>query len=158
MRNFLRHIIAFIFYLFCFKCSYSQSQGTDTSRSYLIRPLQIFDGKQIIKNTWILVKNNMIKEMGTPGSFNFPSNCVIIDMPNQTLLPGLIDGCTHLFLHPFSEVPWENQVLKESNSERVLRAASNAKATLLAGFTTIRDMGTEGADFEDVALLRSIEI
>ncbi|UAY53557.1 amidohydrolase family protein [Ferruginibacter albus] len=157
MRNFYRCFIAITLIV----CSYSvQAQSfsaNDTSKSYLIRPLQIFDGKEMLRNTWILVKGNMIKAVGAPGSFNFPANCVIIDMPNQTLMPGLIDGFTHLFLHPFTEASWENQVLKEPKAERVLRAAANARTTLMAGFTTIRDMGTMGADFEDVGLQRSIE-
>jgi imidazolonepropionase-like amidohydrolase len=158
MRNLLRNSITLILFIFCLHQAYSQPKNAaDTSKYYLLRPLQIFDGEEMVKNAWVLVKNNVIKEVGAPGSFNFPSNCVIIDMPNQTLLPGLIDGYTHLFLHPYSEVSWGDQILKESRSERVLRAAANAKTTLLAGFTTIRDMGTVGADFEDVGLRRSIE-
>lgn len=132
-------------------------QAADTSHYYLLRPLQVFDGKEIKKNTWVLVKNNLIVNTGAPGSFSFPSKAVIIDMPNQTLLPGLIDGHTHLFLHQYSEASWDNQVLKESRAERVLRAANGARNTLMAGFTTIRDMGTQGAGYEDVGLQQSIE-
>jgi imidazolonepropionase-like amidohydrolase len=132
-------------------------QRFDTSRYYLLRPLQIFDGKDVKKGTWVLVKNNIIQSVGPSGSFSFPANTVIIDMPNQTLLPGLIDGHTHIFLHPYSEASWNDQVLKESKAERVLRAANAAKNTLMAGFTTIRDMGTQGAGYEDVGLQQSIE-
>lgn len=120
-------------------------------------PRMQFEGKPILKNTWVLVKDNMIKEMGPSGSFNFPANAVIIDMPNQTLLPGLIDGHTHLFLHPYTEASWDNQVLRESKAERVIRASNNARLTLLSGVTTIRDMGTQGAGYEDVGLEQSIE-
>ncbi|MEP6675239.1 MAG: amidohydrolase family protein [Ferruginibacter sp.] len=135
----------------------AQQVKQDTGKYYLLRPLQIFDGKDIKRNTWVLVKNNIIKAMGPSGSFEFPSSAVIIDMPNQTLLPGLIDGHTHLFLHSYTEASWDDQVLKESKAERVLRAANGAKATLLSGFTTIRDMGTQGAGYEDVGLQQSIE-
>src|SRR6187549_2816873 len=93
--------------------NYAFAQQRDSSRYYLLRPLQIFDGKTMLKNTWVLVKNNMIKEMGASGTFDFPANAVIIDMPNQTLLPGLIDGHTHFFLHPYTEASWDNQVLRE---------------------------------------------
>jgi imidazolonepropionase-like amidohydrolase len=150
-------IVLFIAVIATFSVKVYSQRGADTSKYYLLRPLQIFDGKVMLRNTWVLVKNNMIKEIGSPGTFFFPANTTIIDMPNQTLMPGLIDGYTHLFLHPFIEASWEDQVLKETKSERVLRAANNAKATLLAGFTTIRDMGTMGADFEDVGLSQSID-
>src|SRR5438552_2211068 len=89
----------------------SQTQR-DTAKYYLLRPSQIFDGKNILKNTWVLVKNNMIKEMGAGGSFFFPASTVILDMPNQTLLPGLIDGHTHLFLHSYTEASFDDQVLR----------------------------------------------
>lgn len=132
-------------------------QSSDSSKYYLLRPYQIFDGKEVVKNTWVLVKGNQIKEMGAAGSFFFPANTVIVDMPNQTLMPGLIDGHTHLFLHLYNEASWETQVTRESSAERVLRAASNAKNDLMAGFTTVVDMGTLGAGFEDVGLQESID-
>ena len=129
----------------------------DTTKWTLLRPYQVFDGKKIQKNTWVLIKGDMIKYVGRAGSFVVPANTVIIDMPNQTLLPGLIDGHTHLFLHSFNETPWENQVLRESPAERVLRAAANAKKELMAGFTTVVDMGTQGAGYVDVGLQESID-
>ena len=78
-------------------------------------------------------------------------------MEGKTLLPGLIDGHTHLFLHQYKETSWEDQVIKETRAERIIRAANHAKTTLLAGFTTIRDMGTQGAGYEDIGLDISIE-
>jgi imidazolonepropionase-like amidohydrolase len=75
----------------------------------------------------------------------------------MTLMPGMIEGHGHLFLHPYNETPWNDQVLKETRSERTIRAVNHAKATLLAGFTTLRDLGTEGAMYDDVGLKAAIE-
>jgi imidazolonepropionase-like amidohydrolase len=72
------------------------------------------------------------------------------------LLPGFIEGHSHLLLHPYDKVSWDDQVLKESEAYRVARAVVHAKATLLAGFTTVRDLGTEGAGNADVGLKRAI--
>ena len=75
----------------------------------------------------------------------------------MTLLPGLIDAHSHLFLQPYNEMPWNDQVLKEADALRIARATNHARATLLAGFTTIRDLGTEGAGYADVGLKQAIE-
>ncbi len=79
-----------------------------------------------------------------------------IDWSGLTLLPGLIDLHSHLLLHPYNEAAWDDQVLKESLELRTVRAVAAAKATLEAGFTTLRDLGTEGAGFADVALRDAI--
>jgi imidazolonepropionase-like amidohydrolase len=88
--------------------------------------------------------------------FKLPGGTEIIELKGMTLLPGLIEGHTHLFLHPYNETPWNDQVLKESRAERTIRAVNHAKATLMAGFTTVRDLGTEGAMYDDVGLKESI--
>ena len=80
-----------------------------------------------------------------------------IDLPGTTLLPGLIDAHSHLFLRPYNEVTWDDQVLKEAETYRTLRAARHAQTTLESGFTALRDLGTEGAGFADVALKRAID-
>src|SRR5439155_4544579 len=81
----------------------------------------------------------------------------VIELPGATLLPGLIEAHAHLFLHPYNEASWDDQVLKEPLALRVCRATNHAKATLLAGFTTVRDLGTEGAGYADVGLKQAIE-
>ncbi len=81
-----------------------------------------------------------------------------ISLPNETLLPGLIEGHAHLFLHPYNETSWNDQVLNESLAERVARATVHARRTLAAGFTTARDLGTEGAGDADAGLKRAIEL
>src|ERR1700684_1559708 len=74
----------------------------------------------------------------------------------MTLMPGLIEGHSHLFLHPYNETSWNDQVLKESLPERIAMATVHAKNTLMAGFTTVRDLGTEGAGYSDVGLKEAI--
>jgi imidazolonepropionase-like amidohydrolase len=80
-----------------------------------------------------------------------------IDLPNDTLIPGLIEGHSHLFLHPYNETPWNEQVTNESQSFRTAEAIAHASATLQAGFTTVRDLGTEGAGYGDVGLKNAID-
>ena len=80
-----------------------------------------------------------------------------LELPGATLLPGLVDAHSHLFLHPYDETAWNDQVLKEAEPYRTLMAAGHARDTLLAGFTTLRDLGTEGAGFADVSVKKAIE-
>jgi imidazolonepropionase-like amidohydrolase len=80
-----------------------------------------------------------------------------IALPDTTLVPGLIEGHSHLFLHPYNETSWDDQVLHESIALRTVRAVNAARATLMAGFTTVRDLGTEGAGYADVGLKQAID-
>src|SRR5262249_51425534 len=86
-----------------------------------------------------------------------PAGARVLDLPGQTLLPGLIDAHMHLLLHPYNEASWDDQVLKEPISLRVCRATNHARRALLAGFTTVRDLGTEGAGYADVGIKQAID-
>ncbi len=119
--------------------------------------MAVFDGEQMHVGWWVLVKDNRIEELGPPSNFKVNSNTVIIELRGKTLLPGLIEGHSHLFLHPYNETSWDDQVLKESRAERIARAAEHARSTLMAGFTSVRDLGTEGAMYDDVGLKKAIE-
>lgn len=123
----------------------------------LLIPANVFDGDTIHAGWQVLIKNNTIEAVGAASSMNVPANATRIELKNCTLLPGLIEGHSHLFLHPYNETSWDDQVLKESRAERVARAVNHAKATLMAGFTTVRDLGTEGAMYDDVGLKHAIE-
>lgn len=85
-----------------------------------------------------------------------PSNTKLIDLGDATLLPGLIDAHSHVLLHPYNETTWNDQVLKESLALRTVRAVVHAEKTLRAGFTTLRDLGTEGADYADLGIRDAI--
>lgn len=123
-----------------------------------LRPERVFDGEKMLEKQGVLIKDNKIESIESQVVIekNLPKNTNIIDLKGCTLLPGLIEGHTHLFLHPYNETPWEDQVLKEARSYRTSRAVVHAERTLKAGFTTARDLGTEGAEFDDVGLKKAI--
>ena len=123
---------------------------------YLLKPSRVFDGEVMHTDWVVLVKGNKIEAAGSM-MFKLPANTRVIELKGATLLPGLIEGHSHLFLHPYNETPWNDQVLKESRAERTARAVTHAKATLMAGFTTVRDLGTEGAEYDDAGLKKAIE-
>jgi imidazolonepropionase-like amidohydrolase len=81
----------------------------------------------------------------------------VIEAPGATLMPGLIEAHSHALLHPYNETPWNDQVAREHLSLRVARATNHLRDTLLAGFTTIRDLGTEGAGYADVGLKQAVQ-
>jgi len=124
----------------------------------LLRPAQVWTAGEPAHRGWVvLTVGARIVAAGPPASVQAPADAQIIDLPGATLLPGLMDIHSHLFLHPYNETAWNDQVLKEPVPYRTLRAARQARATLLAGFTTLRDLGTEGADYADVSLRQAIE-
>ncbi len=104
----------------------------------------------------VLVRGERIEAVGPRGQVSAPADAVTITLPGTTLLPGLVEGHSHLLLHPYNETPWDDQVLHESEALRVARAVNHARATLMAGFTTVRDLGTEGAGYADVGLKQAI--
>jgi len=132
---------------------YAQAQ---TDSLFLLKPAAVFDGEDLHKNWVVLVKGKKIEAVGEM-MFKLPAGTKVIEMPGATLLPGLIEGHSHLFLHPYNEVSWNDQVLKESRAERTARAVVHAQRTLLAGFTTVRDLGTEGAQYDDAGLKQAID-
>jgi imidazolonepropionase-like amidohydrolase len=144
---------AFLLLIVLFTATNMQAQ---TDSFYLLKPAHVFDGEQIYSDWVVLVKGNKIEAVGAR-NFKLPAATRIIELPGTTVMPGLIEGHSHLFLHPYNETPWEDQVLKESRAERTARAVNHAKATLMAGFTTVRDLGTEGAEYDDVGLKKAIE-
>ncbi len=125
--------------------------------AYLLKPARVFDGENLHPGWWVVVQNERITAAGPAASLPVPSGATVIDLPGTTLLPGLIEGHSHLFLHPYNETSWDDQVLRESRAERTARAVVHAEKTLRAGFTTVRDLGTEGAGYDDVGLKTAIE-
>ncbi len=124
----------------------------------LLHPAQVWTAEDAtVHPGWVvLVQGNRIAAVGPAASVHAPAGASTIDLPGTTVLPGLMDLHSHLLLHPYNETLWDDQVLKEPVPYRVLRAGKQAQATLMAGFTTLRDLGTEGAGYADVSIKRAI--
>lgn len=125
-------------------------------KEFYITANRVFDGEVMHENWAVLVRGNIIVAAGPKDQLKIPAGATVVNKPNSTLLPGLIEGHSHLLLYPYNITDWDTQVLKESDSYRTARATVHAKNTLMAGFTTARDLGTEGAGYSDVALKRAI--
>ncbi len=125
----------------------------------LLIPTRVFDGEDgKTHEGWsVLVTSNRITAVGPASQITVPAEVDRVELPDATLLPGLMDIHSHLFLHPYNEALWDDQVLKEPVAYRSVRAAIHARNTLLGGFTLLRDLGTEGAGFSDLAIKRAIE-
>jgi imidazolonepropionase-like amidohydrolase len=123
----------------------------------LLRPARVFDGVDPRPHEgWqVLVRGDRIEAAGP--SLAAPPGARVVDLPGTTLMPGMIEGHSHLFLHPYNETSWDDQVMKEPLALRTARAVNHARATLMAGFTTTRDLGTEGAGYADVGLKQAID-
>jgi imidazolonepropionase-like amidohydrolase len=126
-------------------------------QAILLRPARLFDGIDPKPHEgWsVLVRGERIEAVGP--SLEAPAGTRVVDLPGTTLIPGLIEGHSHLFLHPYNETSWDDQVLKEPQALRTARAVNHARDTLMAGFTTVRDLGTEGAGYADVGLRQAID-
>jgi imidazolonepropionase-like amidohydrolase len=124
---------------------------------FVLKPAHIFDGEsaQLHDNWVVIVRGEKIEAVGPAGAV--PAGAKVIDLPGLTLMPGLIEAHSHILLHPYTETVWNDQVARESVSLRVARATNHLRNTLQAGFTTIRDLGTEGAGYADVGLKQAVE-
>jgi imidazolonepropionase-like amidohydrolase len=122
----------------------------------VLRPARVFDGESMHEGWSVRVRGERIDAAG-PAATLADAGATVIDLPGLTLLPGLIEGHSHVLLHPYNETSWADQVSRESLGLRVARATNHLRATLMAGFTTIRDLGTEGAAYADVELKQAID-
>ncbi|SDS53061.1 amidohydrolase family protein [Opitutus sp. GAS368] len=123
----------------------------------LLKPARVFDGETLHLGWAVLVSGDKIAAVGPLADLKVPADAKVVALSGQTLLPGLIDAHSHVLLHPYNETPWNDQVAHESEALRVARATNHLRRTLLAGFTTIRDLGTEGAGYADVGLKQAVE-
>jgi imidazolonepropionase-like amidohydrolase len=105
----------------------------------------------------VLVVDGRIRGVGPADTLAAPADAERIALPGKTLIPGLIELHSHVLLHPYNETTWDDQVLKEAPAYRIALAVRHAADTLQAGFTTLRDLGTEGADYADVGIKRAID-
>jgi imidazolonepropionase-like amidohydrolase len=122
----------------------------------ILKPARVFDGDAIHEGWAVRVQGERIQTAG-PAATVATDGAAVVDLPGATLLPGLIEGHSHVLLHPYDETSWNDQVLHESLGVRTARAVTHLRATLMAGFTTIRDLGTEGAGYADAELKQAVE-
>ena len=125
---------------------------------WLLKADRVFDARseQAHAGWVVLVEGDKIVAVGPAAQVSAPPGTQTIELPGTTLLPGLIDAHSHIFLHPYNETPWNDQVLKESQAYRTIEAVQHVHDTLMAGFTVLRDLGTEGAGYADVDVQHAI--
>jgi len=129
----------------------AQAASTDI----LLRGARLFDGTAVHAGWEVLVEGDHIAAVGP--HLQAPTGTRVIELPGDTIMPGMIEGHSHMFLHPYNETSWDDQVLHEPLAMRTARAIVHARDTLMAGFTSARDLGTEGAGFADVGLRQAID-
>jgi imidazolonepropionase-like amidohydrolase len=150
--------------LICLLCAQMFAQNPRTTQKtsqtvYILKPSRIFDGDspQLHTNWAVLVRDDRIESVGPVATMKAPPEAKTIDLSGTTLMPGLIEAHSHVLLHPYNETSWNDQNAHESLALRVARATVHLQRTLMAGYTTIRDLGTEGAAYADVGLKQAIE-
>ena len=121
----------------------------------MLKPARVFDGEAMHEGWAVRVKGERIDAVGPDGHVA-AAGAKVIDLPGTTLTPGLVEGHSHILLHAYSETSWTDQVSREGLALRVARAANHLRDTLKAGFTTVRDLGTEGAGYADVELKQAV--
>jgi imidazolonepropionase-like amidohydrolase len=133
-----------------------QAAAPEAPQVMLLRPDRVFDGESMRAGWVVVVRGDRIEAAGPAASTAAPAGARTIALKGTTLMPGMIEGHSHLLLHPYNETSWNDQVLREPLALRVARGVNHALATLMAGVTTVRDLGTEGAGYADVGLRQAI--
>ncbi len=131
-------------------------RGRDNNATPIVlKPARVFDGDAMHEGWVVLVKGERIQQAGPAASVD-ATGATVIDLAGTTLMPGLVEGHSHILLHAYNETSWNDQVAHEGLALRAARAVNHLHATLMAGFTTIRDLGTEGAGYADVELKQAV--
>lgn len=133
------------------------AQAPTPAVARVLQPARVYDGATMHEGWGVVVRGRTIEAAGPLAGLVVPAGAERVVLPGLTLMPGLIEGHSHLLLHPYNETTWNDQVLRESIAYRVARATVSARDTLMAGITTVRDLGSEGAGYADLGLKRSIE-
>jgi len=145
-----------LFALILAAVAHATGSAQDAKSATVVRPARVFDG-ELVHEGWVVRVGGMRIEAAGPADQISTIGAEVIDLPGATVLPGLIEGHSHVLLHPYNETSWNDQVLKESAGLRVARATNHLRQTLMAGFTTLRDLGTEGAAYADAELKQAID-
>jgi imidazolonepropionase-like amidohydrolase len=122
----------------------------------VLRPARVFDGDSMHEGWGVRVRGDRIDAAGPAESVAAPG-AHVVDLPGTTLTPGLVEGHSHVLLHAYNETTWNDQVAHEALALRTARAVNHLRSTLLAGFTLVRDLGTEGAGYADVGLKQAVD-
>ena len=143
--------------LLVFAISLTAQRGgpRDSGEVTVLKPARVFDGETLHEGWAVRVRGGRIEAAGAVATID-AANAKVIDLPGTTLMPGLVEGHSHILLHAYNETPWNDQVAHEGLALRAARAVNHLKATLMAGFTTVRDLGTEGAAYADVELKQAV--
>src|SRR5262249_14313331 len=152
----MRHavLIASSLVLFALGASpFAQNQPAPTVT--ILKPARVFDGETMHEGWAVRVRGERIDAVGAEAAAA-SAGATVVDLPGATLTPGLVEGHSHILLHPYNETTWNDQVMHEGLALRVARATNHLRATLNAGFTTVRDLGTEGAQYADVELKQAV--
>ena len=123
--------------------------------SIVLKPARVFDGEAMHEGWLVRVRGQRIESAGPPPNVE-TAGAKVVELPGATVLPGLVEGHSHILLHAYNETRWEDQVLHEGLALRAARAVNHLRNTLMAGFTTVRDLGTEGAGYADVELKQAV--
>lgn len=121
-----------------------------------LEPARVFDGEEMHDDWTVIVRETSIVYAGRSSRAPAIVADRTPDLAGLTLMPGLIEGHSHVLLHPYDETTWNDQVLKESEAERVVRAVNHVRDSLMAGVTSMRDLGSEGAGYADVGIRDAI--
>jgi imidazolonepropionase-like amidohydrolase len=154
--RFMRHLLLLALIAWQLSPAGQTTAPVKTESITILRPARVFDGDTIRDGWSVRVRGERIDAAGPAASVSI-NGATIVDLPGTTLLPGLIEGHSHVLLHPYNETTWNDQVLKESLGLRTARAVNHLRATLMAGFTTVRDLGTEGAGYADAELKQAVD-
>jgi len=134
----------------------AQRPARDAGAVTVLRPARVFDGAAMHEGWAVRVRGERVEAAGPAAGID-TTGAKVMELAGATLMPGLVEGHSHILLHPYDETPWNDQVAHEGLALRVARAVTHLRDTLMAGFTTIRDLGTEGAGYSDVELKQAVE-
>ena len=131
--------ICLIFSHLCFLLA----SGLNSQEVIVFHAGKLFDGMKMQENWTVVIQGDKIISAGPKTDIKVPEGANVYNFPDsQTIMPGMIEGHSHLLLHPYDETSWNDQVLKESLAERAIRAGKHAELSLRAGITTMRDLGS----------------
>src|SRR5689334_4088728 len=152
----IRYALIFSLFALPFAAHAQQRPSAANDAVTILKPARVWDGESMHEGWAVRVKGERIDAVG-PDASVAAAGSKTVDLPGATLMPGLVEGHSHILLHAYNETSWTDQVSKEGLALRVARATNHLRATLQGGYTTVRDLGTEGAGYADVELRDAVK-